>query len=49
MRGASDVILAATTVERSVVDLETGLRGYLIARSRTFLAPYDEARTRRPG
>ena len=42
-RRASDLLLQSLTVEGSVVDLETGLRGYLLTREPGFLSPYHEA------
>jgi two-component system sensor histidine kinase/response regulator len=44
----SDLLIASSTVERSVVDLETGLRGYLITQDPSFLAPYNQARAHLP-
>jgi PAS domain S-box-containing protein len=45
----SDQVLAASNgLERRVVDLETGLRGYLITRDEAFLAPYLMARDSMP-
>ena len=37
-------IAASANVERHVIDLETGLRGYLATGDRVFLAPWDAAR-----
>jgi len=48
-RRESDLLNASASVERSVVDLETGLRGYLLSHQRSFLAPYEQARLRLPG
>jgi two-component system sensor histidine kinase/response regulator len=39
----------ASATERSVIDLETGLRGYLLTRERAFLAPYQAAVAALPG
>ena len=43
-RHAEVVLAASSGLERRVIDLETGLRGYLITRDETVLAPYLEAR-----
>jgi two-component system sensor histidine kinase/response regulator len=48
-RRASDLLMQSTLVERSVVDLETGLRGLLLTQEPAFLAPYTQARARLPG
>jgi signal transduction histidine kinase/CheY-like chemotaxis protein/HPt (histidine-containing phosphotransfer) domain-containing protein len=47
-RRASDLLAESSTVEQSAVDLETGLRGYLITRQRPFLAPYLHAKAHLP-
>jgi PAS domain S-box-containing protein len=48
-RGRSTVVLtAAGNLEQSVLDLETGLRGYLLAGKPVFLQPYSEAVRRYP-
>jgi CHASE3 domain sensor protein len=47
-RKSSDVLLQALAVERSVVDLETGLRGFLLTGQARFLEPYEQARERLP-
>src|SRR4051794_39433139 len=47
-RHSADVIAAANGVEGSVIDLETGLRGYIIGRQTTFLDPYQRARSTQP-
>jgi two-component system, sensor histidine kinase and response regulator len=41
--------VAASRVEKLVLDLETGVRGYLITRDRTFLEPWQSARRSLPG
>lgn len=48
-RRASDLLAQSIAVERSTVDLETGLRGYLITQDVSFLSPYQQARARLPG
>jgi PAS domain S-box-containing protein len=49
-RGRSTVVLtAATNLEESVLDLETGLRGYLLAGKPVFLEPYNAALRTYPG
>ena len=37
-------VAAASTAEQSVLDMETGLRGFLIARERRFLGPWYQGR-----
>jgi signal transduction histidine kinase len=39
----------ANTLERRVIDLETGVRGYIITGDERFLAPWEAARTAIPG
>src|SRR6516162_2476299 len=39
------VIAEARTCEKLAVDMETGLRGYLITGNSTFLQPFNEAET----
>src|SRR4051794_20833444 len=43
-RRATQIQQESGRLERSAVDLETGLRGDLITRDRTYLQPYDDAR-----
>ena len=43
-RHSEEVLHASNALERRVIDLETGLRGYLLARDERFLEPYVEAR-----
>jgi signal transduction histidine kinase/CHASE3 domain sensor protein len=45
---AEQSVVAASRVEKLVLDLETGTRGYLITRDRRFLAPSRVARTSLP-
>lgn len=45
---AEQSIVAATQVETLVVDLETGMRGYVITHDPRFLEPWRSARTRLP-
>jgi serine phosphatase RsbU (regulator of sigma subunit)/CHASE3 domain sensor protein len=47
-RRSGDIVQAANSVQSLVIDLETGLRGYVITRDRSFLAPYRSARARGP-
>ncbi|MEA2255448.1 MAG: hypothetical protein QOG35_1493 [Solirubrobacteraceae bacterium] len=47
-RRSGDTVQAANAVQSLVIDLETGLRGYVITRDRSFLAPYRSARARAP-
>jgi signal transduction histidine kinase len=46
---SQDVLDAAATMERLVLDLETGQRGFLITRTERFLQPWTEARRELPG
>src|SRR3954449_846264 len=46
---AENVLQASGALERSVIDVETGLRGYLLTEDPSFLAPYDRARNELPG
>jgi len=50
-RRHSSVVELVTTnhLERSVVDLETGVRGFLLTRQRRFLQPYSQAVRDLPG
>jgi signal transduction histidine kinase/DNA-binding response OmpR family regulator/HPt (histidine-containing phosphotransfer) domain-containing protein len=48
-RRSSDLVIASATAERAVLDLETGLRGFLLTGQPSFLAPYRSARARWPG
>ena len=45
---SAGVLAQATLVEKLVVDLETGLRGFVITGERRFLTPYVNARTEAP-
>jgi PAS domain S-box-containing protein len=40
VRDSEQILRTASDAERAVVDMETGLRGYIITRDPTFLAPY---------
>jgi signal transduction histidine kinase len=42
-------IVAANALERLVLDLETGQRGFLVSRDARFLAPWEKARAAIPG
>jgi signal transduction histidine kinase len=46
---SQDVLDVANTLERHVIDLETGARGYIITGDERFLAPWNVARTAVPG
>ncbi len=46
---AQDVLVTSLSVERSVVDLETGVRGFLLTGQPGFLAPYRMAEQQLPG
>jgi PAS domain S-box-containing protein len=45
---AGDVLAASNLLERSVLDLETGLRGYLLSGRTVFLQPYHGAEAAYP-
>ncbi len=47
--GSSRALVAANQLEEAVLDLETGLRGYLLAGKPAFLEPYRDALARYPG
>jgi PAS domain S-box-containing protein len=47
-RHSADVLEAASAIEGSVIDLETGLRGYIISRQTKFLQSYHRARATQP-
>ena len=46
---SQEVLRTANTLERLVIDLETGARGYIITHDERFLAPWEAARTAVPG
>jgi signal transduction histidine kinase len=48
-RTSQEVLGAANRLERLVIDLETGVRGYIITGDERFLAPWEAARTAIPG
>jgi two-component system, sensor histidine kinase and response regulator len=45
-RTASEMAQSTLQLERSVVDLETGVRGYMLTNDTSFLAPYDQGLAR---
>jgi signal transduction histidine kinase len=47
-RTSQEVLVAANSLERSVIDLETGARGFLITGEERFLEPWQAARTAFP-
>ncbi|MDP9219958.1 MAG: CHASE3 domain-containing protein [Actinomycetota bacterium] len=47
-RHASEELLAADAIEKVVIDLETGVRGYVITREESFLQPWNDARAAFP-
>jgi signal transduction histidine kinase len=47
-RHSEQVIATANRLERHLIDLETGHRGYVITRDRTFLEPLHDARVAYP-
>ncbi len=46
---AKDVAAATVTLEKLVIDLETGLRGYILTGNARFLQPWTRAREQLPG
>jgi CHASE3 domain sensor protein len=44
-RRTTDLLSTSYNAELSVLDLETGLRGYLLTRDERFLVPYQSATT----
>jgi signal transduction histidine kinase/HAMP domain-containing protein len=48
-RQTREELVAAETLEQHVIDLETGLRGFVITRDESFLEPANEARAALPG
>ncbi len=49
LQRSSDLLTQASQLEGSVLDIETGLRGYLLSDRRVFLQPYDQAKASLPG
>jgi CHASE3 domain sensor protein len=47
-RHSEEVLVSANQVERLIVDLETGERGFVIAGQEQFLEPWQAARTSLP-
>ncbi|MEN3280024.1 MAG: hypothetical protein V7607_1164, partial [Solirubrobacteraceae bacterium] len=45
---AQNVVIAANELERLLLDLETGQRGFILTRQERFLDPWDAARTQFP-
>jgi signal transduction histidine kinase len=48
VRHSRDRLVAAQLVERDIIDLETGLRGFVITREERYLQPWDAARASFP-
>jgi signal transduction histidine kinase len=48
-RDAREELIAADGLEKLVIDLETGVRGFVITGEERFLAPWNEARAAFPG
>ena len=48
-RETREALVAADLLEKHVIDLETGLRGFVITRDERFLEPANEARAALPG
>jgi signal transduction histidine kinase/CHASE3 domain sensor protein len=48
-RQTREALVAADTLEKQVIDLETGLRGFVITRDESFLQPSNDARAALPG
>jgi signal transduction histidine kinase/CHASE3 domain sensor protein len=47
-RQTREALVAADTLEKNVIDLETGLRGFVITRDASFLQPSNDARAALP-
>ena len=47
-RETREALVAAETLEKQIIDLETGLRGFVITRDDSFLEPSNEARAALP-
>ena len=47
-RQTREALVAADTLEKQVIDLETGLRGFVITRDESFLEPSNDARAALP-
>src|SRR4051794_27465861 len=45
---AEQSVVAASRVEKLILDLETGTRGYVITRNRSFLEPWRKAQAQLP-
>src|SRR4051812_41809221 len=45
----TDALTGVADVQRLALDLETGVRGYVLTADRSFLAPYENARRELPG
>jgi two-component system, sensor histidine kinase and response regulator len=48
-RMSTNILNQSNTVERTVLDLDTALQGYLLAEQRGFLASYERTRAQIPG
>jgi CHASE3 domain sensor protein len=46
---ATAIVLQSDRLEKSMIDQETGIRGYLAAKNSSFLQPYNEATARFDG
>src|SRR3954466_4596080 len=47
-RETREALVAADTLEKNVIDLETGLRGFVITRDESLLEPSNDARSGLP-
>jgi signal transduction histidine kinase/CHASE3 domain sensor protein len=47
-RQTREALVAADTLEKNIIDLETGLRGFIITRDESFLEPSNDARAALP-
>src|SRR3954447_9674165 len=47
-RSTREALVGADVLEKHIIDLETGLRGYVITRDDSFLDPSNEARAALP-
>src|ERR1700722_1132745 len=46
---ATTILLQTDSLQKSMIDQETGIRGYLVAKNALFLQPYNEASVRLNG
>jgi signal transduction histidine kinase len=46
---SQEVVRSSSALQRSIIDMETGMRGYLLTGNETFLEPYQVAEQQLPG